>query len=79
MMTFFFCITKVAEFNKKAENHIIYPNILSVIRPDSHSDGILVPRQTKIWEISPESDTSDTSEIKVDYELPTNENPKLFN
>ncbi|XP_042233503.1 uncharacterized protein LOC121873827 [Homarus americanus] len=74
----YFCMTKVAGFNKKTKDHIIYPDIPSAIRPVSHSDDIPVPVPPDTWEISSEADTSDTNEMEVDYEPPTNDDPKLF-
>ena len=40
---------------------------------------MFVFRAKSTWEISSEADTSDTNEMEVDYEPPTNGDPKLFN
>ena len=39
----YFCLVKTSGFNKKNKSKIEYPNLLSAIRPMSHSAEILVP------------------------------------
>lgn len=72
-------MTKVARFNKKIKNCIIFFNILLAIRSVSHSKDILVPFLSETWKSSSECDTINTNVMEVDYEPPTNYNPKPFN
>ena len=64
----YFCMTNVAGFSSKSKGSIRYPNLLSSIRPISHSAELPPPLFTSLPEVvdEPESSTTEESSLEDD-------------
>ena len=78
----YFCSVKVTGFNKRNEKEIIYPNMISAIRPVLHNSEIPVPEAPKnLEEIVMEIDMQESTQSLHEYfdsEYTLDDRPKLF-
>ena len=77
----YFCIVKIAGFNKKTRYKISYPNLDSAIHPVPHSNEVPVPVFDQLPTLEDEDDiTEDISEWDSDADFPdvTSTGPQRF-
>jgi hypothetical protein len=80
----YFCMVNISGYNKKNKSNIIYPNLLSAIRPIPHDPELPVPVPSKAFETILNHDTSidsagNSSNNDEDFQLDTTDAPQLFN
>ncbi|GBO28158.1 hypothetical protein AVEN_66673-1 [Araneus ventricosus] len=73
----YFCLCKIAEYNKRSKSNIVYPNLKSAIRPVAHCENIPVPTRPETFDSANISE-SESDEKDLDFTV-KNEVPEKFN
>ncbi|GBN35087.1 Tau-tubulin kinase 1 [Araneus ventricosus] len=73
----YFCLCKIAGYNKRSKSNIVYPNLKSAIRPIAHCENIPVPTRPEAFDSANISE-SESDEKDLDFTV-KNEVPEKFN